>query len=347
MSEVLDQSEVDALLASVESAEDENQGWGGGTTLLHSRRLGGVVEADVEVRGYDFKRPERVSKEQMRALEHLHEGFGRAFGAQLSGFLRTIVDCRVARTEQMTFAEFTHALPNPTCFNILEAHPLAGNLCLEFSPLVVYPVIDRLLGGAGGELFIPQRPLTAIEQRLVGKLLDRAMPCLREAWSGVLDAQFRFVEAESNPALVQIVPPNEVVVVVSFEIRMGDRAGTMALCVPYAAMEPVIGKLSESSYGGYRSRERSDEPRRRLTAHLDAAELPVSAILAETTLTLGELSGLEVGDVILTDHPASALLRLDVGGRRKLTGRLAQHEGKRAFVVAGTKPSNRAKPPSA
>ena len=336
MSEVLDQSEVDALLASVESDEDENQGWEAGSTLLHSRRLGGVVEADVEVRGYDFKRPERVSKEQMRALEHLHEVFGRAFGAQLSGFLRTIVDCRVARTEQMTFAEFTHALPSPTCFNVLEARPLVGNLCLELSPLVVYPVIDRLLGGGGGaELFIPQRPLTAIEQRLVGKLLDRAMLCLREAWSGVLDADFRAVEAESNPALVQIVPPNEVVVIVSFEIRMGDRTGTMALCVPYALIEPVIGKLSEGTYGGYRHRGGGDEPRRRLSAHLDTAQLPVSAVLAETTVTLGELAGLEVGDVILTDHPASALLRLDIGGKRKLSGRLAQHDGKRAFVVAG------------
>ena len=336
MSEVLDQSEVDALLASVESGEDDNEGWQSGPTLLHSKRLGGVIEADVEVRGYDFKRPERVSKEQMRALEHLHEAFGRSFGAQLSGFLRTIVECRVARTEQMTFAEFTHALPNPTCFNVLDARPFSGNLCFELSPLVVYPVIDRLLGGGGadGELFIPQRPLTAIEQRLVGKLLDRAMPCLKEAWAGVLDADFRFVEAESNPALVQIVPPNEVVVVVSFEVRMGDRTGTMSLCVPYAAIEPVIGKLSEGTYGGYRHREEGDEPRRRLSAHLDAAKLPVSAILAETTIKLGELAGLEVGDVILTDHPASALLRLDVGGRKKMAGRLAQHEGKRAFVVA-------------
>ena len=271
----------------------------------------------------------------MRALEHLHEVFGRAFGAQLSGFLRTIVECRVARTEQMTFAEFTHALPSPTCFNILEARPLAGNLCLELSPLVVYPVIDRLLGGgSGGELFIPQRPLTAIETRLVAKLLDRAMLCLREAWSGVLDAEFRTTESESNPALVQIVPPNEVVVVVSFEIRMGERTGTMALCVPYAAIEPVIGKLSEGSYGGYRHRDDSGEPRRRVSAHLDNARLPVSAVLAETTITLGEFAGLEVGDVILTDQPAAGLLRLDVGGKRKLAGRLAQHDGKRAFVVA-------------
>ncbi|BAM04140.1 flagellar motor switch protein FliM [Phycisphaera mikurensis] len=335
MSDVLDQSEVDALLASVESVEDENAGWEGGTTLLHSRRLGGVVEADLEVRGYDFKRPERVSKEQMRSLEHLHEVFARAFGAQLSGFLRSIVECRVARTEQMTFAEFTHALPNPTCFNLLEAEALSGSFCLEVSPLVVYPVIDRLLGGGGGsDLFIPQRPLTAIEQRLVGKLLDRAVPCLREAWSGVVDADFRISEADSNPALVQIVPPNEVVVVISFELRLGERTGTMAMCIPYAAIEPVIGNLSQSTYGAYQRQDDTGEPRRRLSQHLDNARLPLSAVLARTTITLGELSNLEVGDVILTDQPAAGLLRLHVGGRKKLAGRLAQHEGKRAFVIA-------------
>ena len=107
----------------------------------------------------------------MRALENLHEAFSRNFGAGLSGFLRTIMEVKVANIEQMTFSEFTHSLPNPTCFNLLSAEPLEGNLCLEISPLIIYPVIDRLLGGSNADLFIPQRPLTAIELRLVNKIL--------------------------------------------------------------------------------------------------------------------------------------------------------------------------------
>ena len=129
-------------------------------------------KSDVQI--YDFKRPERVSKDQMRALEALHEGFGRNLGAALSGYLRTIIEVSVAHIEQLTYSEFIHSLPNPTCFNLLKAEQLDGQLCLEISPLIIYPIIDRLLGGSNADLFIPQRPLTQIEQRLVQRITDRA-----------------------------------------------------------------------------------------------------------------------------------------------------------------------------
>ena len=140
----------------------------------------------------------------------------------------------------MTFSEFTHSLPNHTCFCLLSCDPLEGNMCLEISPLIIYPVIDRLLGGSNADLFIPQRPLTAIEMRLVSKILDRATYALEDAWKNVLPLAFKLEDTESNPALVQIVPPNEVVVVVGFELKMGGRAGTMSLCIPYNVIEPVV-----------------------------------------------------------------------------------------------------------
>ena len=332
MAEVLDQSEVDALLSAVES-DDPSLGQQGEGTQIFSRRLGGMVSADIEVRHYDFKRPERVSKDQMRALEHLHEAFSRNFGAALSGFLRTIIEVKVANIEQMTFSEFTHSLPNPTCFNLVSCLPLEGKICLEISPLIIYPVIDRLLGGSNADLFIPQRPLTAIEGRLVGKIIDRAMSCMREAWSNIVDANFHLDETESNPALVQIVAPNEVVVVIGFEMKMGNRAGTMSLCIPYAVIEPVIEKLSNQTWAAYRKKAKDQEIHRRLSSHLDSAKLRVAAVLAETKIRVSDLANLEVGDVILTHKPATAPLSLDVGGRRKFIGNLGQFKGKRAFKV--------------
>ncbi len=332
MAEVLDQNEVDALLSAVDSDEspvgnaDERQ-------VIFSRRLGGMVESELEIRHYDFKRPERVSKDQMRALEHLHESFSRNFGASLSGFLRTIIEVKVANIEQMTFSEFTHSLPNPTCFNLVSCAPLEGKLCLEISPLIIYPVIDRLLGGSNADLFIPQRPLTAIEGRLVGKIINRAMTCMHESWESIVDADFTLEETESNPALVQIVAPNEVVVVVGFEMKMGNRAGTMSLCIPYAVIEPVIEKLSNQTWAAYRKKAKDAEIKRRLAGHLDAATLDVSAILAETKIRVSDLANLEVGDVILTNKPASAPLSLDVEGKRKFIGNLGQYKGKRAFKV--------------
>jgi flagellar motor switch protein FliM len=330
MAEVLEQNEVDALLAAVDADDGANEA--DGETVIFSQRHRPPGD-EIEVRGYDFKRPERVSKDQMRALENLHESFSRNFGAALSGFLRTIMEVKVANIEQMTFSEFTHSLPNPTCFNLVSCDPLEGNICLEISPLIIYPVIDRLLGGSNAELFIPQRPLTAIENRLVGKILARAMTALHESWETIIDATFQLEECESNPALVQIVPPNEVVVVVGFEVKMGNRAGTMSLCIPYAVIEPVVDKLSSQSWSAYKKMTRDAKLRQRMASSLETAKIDVAAELARTTMTIQDLAQLQVGDVILTEKPATSPLALSIEGRRKFIGQLGQHRGNRAYKV--------------
>ncbi len=330
MAEVLDQNEIEALLSAVDEPSMDVNGEAGKPPVFTRR---GEVPEDLEIRDYDFKRPERVSKEQMMALETLHEGFARNFGAGLSGFLRTIVETKVASIEQLTFSEFTHSLPNPTCFNLLSCEPLEGAMCMEVSPLIVYPIIDRLLGGSSADLFIPQRPLTAIEQRLVNKVTDRAMVALSDAWDNILSLTFNLQETESNPALVQIVAPNEVVVVVGFELKMGGRAGTMSLCIPYNVIEPVIDKLSNQTWASHKKQNRNATLRRRLAGQLEAANVPVAAVLADTSMTLRELMHLEPGDVILTDKPAKAPLSLRVGDQRKFLGVLGQHRGNRAFKV--------------
>ncbi|WP_432800166.1 flagellar motor switch protein FliM [Poriferisphaera sp. WC338] len=332
MSDVLDQSEVDALLAAVDDGDDSSDQSEEVVKVFSAGR--GLVETDAEIRNYDFKRPERVSKDQMRALETLHDTFSRSFGAALSGFLRTIMEVKVANIEQMTYSEFTHSLPNPTCFNLLTAEPLEGNICLEISPLIIYPIIDRLLGGSNADLFIPQRPLTAIELRLVGKIIDRAVSSLGEVWESVLPISFKQQETESNPALVQIVAPNEVVVVVGFEMKMGGRAGTMSLGIPYAVIEPVMDKLSSQSWAAYKKHSASDKIRNRLANHLEAAKLDVSTILADSSIKLTELMNLQVGDIITTEKPASSPLTLSIGGKRKFIGHLGQYRGNRAFKVA-------------
>lgn len=332
MSDVLDQNEVDALLAAVEAGPvevDVSQAPEKKIFTIDDRPL----PDEFEVREYDFKRPERVSKDQMRALETLHESFSRSFGALLSGFLRTIMEVKVASIEQMTFAEFTHSLPNPTCFALIGCDPLEGTMCMEISPLIVYPVIDRLLGGSNADLFIPQRPLTAIEMRLVGKILDRAVAGLKEAWANVKDINFSVSETESNPVLVQIVPPNEVVVVVSFELKMGNRAGTMSLCIPYNVIEPLIEKLSNQTWAAYKRQSTDEKVRSTLAHHLDAARVDVSTILADTTIKISDLKNLEVGDLILTEKPASSPLSLEIEGKRKFIGQLGQYKGNRVFRV--------------
>src|SRR3954470_8755217 len=292
---------------------------------------GSAAPADVTV--YDFKRPERVSKDQMRALEALHEGFGRNFGAALSGYLRTIIEVSVAHIEQLTYSEFIHSLPNPTCFNLLKADQLDGQLCLEISPLIIYPIIDRLLGGSNADLFIPQRPLTQIEQRLVQRITDRATHHLSEAWSNLTPVTFKVEDFESNPQLVQIVPPNETVVVIGFELKMGNRAGTMSLCIPYNVIEPIMGVLAAQNWFSYQRKGVLDASVQRLTRNVQNAPVEIRAFLGQTSIKLSDLMSLQKGDVITTDKDQGADVLIQVEGRNKFLGKLGQLKGSRAIQV--------------
>jgi flagellar motor switch protein FliM len=323
MADVLGQSEVDALLAVVGSGEP-------GATSLDSS-LDTRLQKPVHV--YDFKRPERVSKDQMRALESIHEGFARSLGASLSGLLRTIVEVRVATVEQLTYSEFIHSLPNPTNFNLLSAEPLEGQMCLEISPLIIYPIIDRLLGGSNTTLFIPQRPLTMIELRLVGRITGRALACLTEVWSGLVHVTFKLTETESNPHLVQIVAPNEVVVVIGFELKMAQRAGTMSLCIPFNVIEPVMSKLANQGWLAYQRRAAVEDKSQAIARALADAKVNVAAHLAETTISVADLMTLQPGDIIQTTKPANAELILQISGKNKLAGRLGKHKDSRAVKI--------------
>lgn len=329
MADVLDQSEVDALLAAASQGLTAEQPRMDGRVFTRARRNATALE----IKSYDFKRPERVSKDQMRALQTLHEGFARNFGASLSGFLRTIVEVKVATCEQMTYSEFTSGLPNPTSFNLVEAEGLEGQMCFEVSPLIIYPIIDRLLGGNSQDLFIPQRPMTLIETRLIGNVTTRALTTLAEAWINIGQFAFKVATTESNPQLVQIVPPNEVVVVIGFELKMSTRAGTMNLCIPYNVIEPLMGQLSSQSWFSNPKAHGAKGFDDQIGSVLSRAPLEVTGMLAETTITLRELVDLTAGDIIMTEREAVRPVVVCVEGERKFLAQIGQYRGRRALKI--------------
>ncbi len=341
--EVLDQSDIDALLAADSTPTDEADD---SSVSIFSRHR---HDEPIEVRPYDFKRPERVSKDQMRALQTLHEAFARNFGAALSGFLRAIVEIRVATCEQMTYSEFISGLPNPTSFNLIEASELEGQMCMEISPLIIYPIIDRLLGGTSKDLFIPQRPMTLIETRLIENVTTRGLAALSEAWASVREMEFSIVATESNPQLVQIVPPNEVVVVLGFELKTANRAGTLNLCIPYNVIEPVVEELSAQSWFSAAKSQKSDAAEQRITRGLGQASVAVTGLLAETTITMRDLATMAVGDILSTDALAAEPISVLIEGEKKFRAEVGQHRGNLALRVVGGagEPGDRASnPPS-
>jgi flagellar motor switch protein FliM len=329
MPESLAQSDIDALLASASATDVAPVETG--PPMIFGRKARDVENTEIKV--YDFKRPERVSKDQMRALQTLHEAFARNFGASLSGFLRTIVEVKVATCEQMTYSEFTSGLPNPTSFNLVQAEGLEGQMCFELSPLIIYPIIDRLLGGSSQELFIPQRPMTLIEMRLINNVTVRALAGLSEAWASIRSMKFHVSASESNPQLVQIVPPNEVVVVIGFELKLGNRAGTMNLCIPYNVIEPFMEHLSSQNWFSAAKNQRSKQVEQQISKNLARAPMVATGLLAETTITVKELINLTPGDVIVTEKPAKRPVILCVEHEKKYLAQIGQYRGNRALKI--------------
>ncbi|MEX0703988.1 MAG: flagellar motor switch protein FliM [Planctomycetales bacterium] len=325
MADVLSQSEVESLLAAL----DRNSSPGG-------PRGGAPLDGfGTPISVYDFKRPERVSKEQMRAFQALHEGFSREFGAALSGMLRTIIEVKLISVDQLTYSEFVFSLENPTCFNLLESKGLEGNLILDLNPSIIFPIIDRLLGGGKqARHSFPTRGLTEIELRLVSRITGLAIKGLDSAWANICQLGLRVAQIESNPQLVQIVPPNEVIVLVSFEITMGEMRGIMNLCIPFNTIEPLSGKLSSDTWSAYTKRVANPEQLATLETGLSRANVEMTVNLAGATITAHELMNLAVGDVIVTEKDKSAGLQVLIEGRPMFEAHAGVHKQHKAIRIS-------------
>ncbi|HVX64525.1 MAG TPA: flagellar motor switch protein FliM [Pirellulales bacterium] len=328
--DVLSQAEVESLLNAVDANAKSSSP---SRSAVAPGPPPALPRTRDKVTPYDFKRPERVGKDQMRALQTLHEGFGRNFGAALSALLRSIVEMKLTSVDQLTYSEFVFSLENPTCFNLLKAEPLEGNLILDINPSILYPIIDRLLGGGRETSALARRPLTEIELRLVRRITDLFLEELHRAWENVIDLDLAVIRVESNPQLVQIVPPNEVVVLISFELTVGDVRGMMNLCVPFNSIERISGKLSSNSWVTYGRRQATAESMQQISGNLQGSLLGMVVRLADTRISTKELVGLRVGDIITTEKDMRSELIVEVEGVPKFTAHPGAYKGRKAIRI--------------
>ena len=321
---VLSQNEVEALLASHKPGAAAAPPAAPGESASHGK-----------VSLYDFRRPTRVGDAQIRALQSLHEGFGRNFGAALSALLRTVVEVQLVRIDQVAYDEFLSSLEPPTCFHVLSAAPLDGNVVLDLSPSIIYPLIDRLLGGGRETMTTPKRPLTEIEQRLAARITALALDALRIVWAGVQPIDFKVTRTEADPRLVHVMPPSEAIVMTAFELTLGAFRGTMSLCMPLGVIQPVIGKLSSGACLAGASRRTSDAHVQDLERSLTGATVELVVDLAETQLSTEELIGLHVGDLIKTEKSAAGGLLVSVEGVPKFRARPGVWKDRTAVCITG------------
>ena len=332
--DVLSQAEVESLLSAMEGGVKKTAA--DLPEAVAAPQLAPLARPREKVAPYDFKRPERVGKEQMRALQTLHEGFSRNFGAALSGLLRSIVEVKLTSVDQLTYSEFIFSLENPTCFNLLRAEPLEGNLILDINPSILYPIIDRLLGGGRDPAPVARRPLTEIELRLVSRITHLFLEQLKHAWENVLELTLSVERVESNPQLVQIVPPNEVVVLVSFELTLSEIRGMLNFCIPFNSIERIGNKLSANSWITYGRRNATPESRQQIGRNIKGALVELVAELADTRISTGDLIGLRVGDIITTEKDMNDPLVIQVEGVTKFRAHPGAFKGRKAIQIDHT-----------
>ncbi|MBI4584023.1 MAG: flagellar motor switch protein FliM [Planctomycetes bacterium] len=359
MPKVLSQNEVDALAALLNKVQPGERGAAPGSAPAASERAkeaapssglqgGGFYNlvAPEEVSIIDFKRPDRVLPEQVNALEAIHESFARNVSSSLAGYLRSDIEVRLISVEQFTYSEFNMSIPTPTIINRLTCEPLEGNMVLEINPSIVFPIIDRLLGGGVSKTPPLDRPFTLIEKGLVNSILWRLLDHLKASWEPIKAINFKIVETESNPSLMQIVPPNEPVILLSFEVVMGEQSGLINLCIPFKMIEPIIKEFSQSNWFSTTSRKGSPEDRGRIVENLKSAPLNISVTLAEIHISLSDLLTLQPGDILDCGVPKETELYLSIEKECLYKGKPGFYKRKRALMITDVSGSGSSAPPA-
>lgn len=325
MAEILTQNEIDALIASLSaeasdprpSAPDKSQGWD---------------RAPRRVRSYDFRRPDKFSKEQLRTLHVIHENFARLLTTFFTANFRTMVQLVVGSVDQSTYTEFIRSVHNPSVLCPFSLHPLQGTCVLDVNPVVAFPMLDRMFGGPGSAL--PHvRELTDIEKTVMMRVVHGTLGALRDAWANIAEVRPEPAGIETNPIFVQVAAPNEIVATIAVDVRVGEHVGVITLCIPHLTLEPILAKLSAHNWFGGAAKDVKPADMEVLRKQVSRAQVPVAVELGRAHLTLRELLDLGPGDLVVLNTRTDDPLMVYVGNHGKYTAHAGQRRGRVAVEV--------------
>ena len=281
---------------------------------------------------YDFRRPDRIAKDQLRSIHLLHENFARSLASSLSAYLRAYAIVNLVSVEQLSFQEFSKCMPSPTCIVSLGMRPYDGSAILELNPSLVFPVLEMLLGGGGkvGATKI-NRELTEIEQSILEGLYRIILNDLKECWRGIAKIAFTVDSHETEPALLQVISPSEAVVAVSMEIRIGENSGMMNIGLPSIVIKMLRQKFDQQ--WSVRKGESTEAEQARMLRLIKSAAISIDTRLQGPTLSVEDLLRLEEGDVLTFDYPVDKPINTLINGKLKLLGQVVNSGRKKAFLI--------------
>lgn len=289
-------------------------------------------EQEKKVRVYDFKRALRFSKDQIRSISRIHENYARLLTTYFSAHLRTYANISVASVDQVPYEEFIRSVPKMTVLNSYSVAPLEGRLIMEVNPNIAYALLDRILGGKGSGVNKADG-LTEIETLLMTQLFEKAIDNLKEAWSTIVDIEPVLEELEVNPQFMQMVAPNETVVVVSFNTVIGETSGMINICIPHIVLEPIIPKLATHYWMQTRTKNRDMEAYENLSKNVQEASIDTKAILGETTINIQEFLHLNKDDVIALNQSIDDPLLLAINNEPKFYVQAGKYKNKMSVQV--------------
>ena len=343
MTEIISKEELDEILKLIGNGQ---VGPGAATTTtmpgevvtdggLPGRGVGTPNARPRNIKIVKWPLGKQFSADQIRTLEMIHEVFARHVTATLSGRLRALVSLRVVSVEHMTYEEFIRSIPNPTTLGVTELTPQGGMSLIEIDPAITFAIIERLFGGPGEGVKMT-RELSDIERGAMDGIFISMLTGLREAWSTIVDLRPRLTALETNPHFVQLVPPNDNVVLVTLDSRIGDIEGLINICLPMVTLEPIENRLSAQNWYAAPSAGDQEENRENLEIRLQNVKLPMVCEVGEVELPLVDISELEIGDVIkLPNNPVGSDMHLKIAGSKKFSCYPGQTEGGRLSVQIG------------
>jgi flagellar motor switch protein FliM len=305
--ELLSQQEIDSLLSGIP---------------IDAVDLGGGQEGkqEKEVINFDFRLPHRLSKNQLRTMQAIHENFAESLSSYMLARLQTSVGVNVTAVDQLFYSEYVLSVPSPSCLYIFRIVESDATAIIEFSPQLAIALVSRLLGGVSEPGQKP-RLITRIEQNIVRGIAQRTIADLQKAWKIIADLTFKLDRYESEGDFAQIAPTSEIVLLVSFEVTFGDQKFLMNICFPTFALEGVFAKLNIQYFSGMQALKSDTEWSRALLKKLRQTTVPVTGLLGSTTLTLRELMALQVGDVLRTNISMESEIDVIIGGKTRFRGR--------------------------
>jgi flagellar motor switch protein FliM len=320
VSELLTQEEIDSLLSAVSKGQVPATVGPSTGRRRHQTIL-----------PYDFRRPNRIAKEQVRALQMLHDAFARGVTSSLSAYLRSLLEVQLTSVEQLTYGEFMLSITPPSTLGVFEMAPLKGGAVLDINPHLVFPMIDRILGGPG-RASIQVRELTEIERALVSRILRKLLVDLQQAWAQVGRFDVRLLNLETNPQFVQLTSPNDIAILVTFDVRVGEVEGVMSLCLPFAMLEPVLPKLTTQRWAGT-GPANSGGVSGEIERNLQNTTMEVRAVVDPIRIPISDLTHLTVGDVLPLPWGDDLSVTVEVGGLPRFAGRAGRKQRRRAVEI--------------